>query len=232
MNKELYDNMLSLAKTRRTTKLYDNEYNVDADTIKQIYEFALTAPHSMGLELARHITFGNDSEYKEDVAKLLTGFNHVKGLNASHIGVTITKTHDFFNEDNKELVDAVTRVANFASKSFGVETDPKILEGTIATVLGRQFGQNDNNGEEWMAKQGYIQLGYIILAATALGVDTTIMEGYEWKDMTQYLRDKGLINSDERVSMTIAFGKKADDPKANIGTQQLRRDINDFWTAK
>ncbi len=230
MNKEIYNDILALAKSRRTTKLYDKEHNIDADTMKKIYEFALTAPHTMGLELARHITFGNESEHKEAVAKLLTGFNHIKGLNASHVGVIITKRESFFTVDNEELRAANRRVAEFASAAYGAEVNEDMLENTIKLVASKEFGKNGNNGEEWMAKQGYIQLAYIILGAAALGVDTTIMEGYEAEPMTQYLQENGFIKEDERVSLTIAFGKRMDDPKAQIGTQQLRRDIKDFWT--
>lgn len=227
-----YNEMLEVATKRRTTKLYDNTKKIDEGTIKKIYEFAQRAPHSMGLELVRHLTFGPDSDHKDNISKLLIGFNQIKGDNCSHIGLTITKKEEFFTTDNKELRSAVTRVAQYGADWNGVEIDPEILESTIKTVASKVFGQNNNNGEEWMAKQGYIHLGFIILAAESLDVNTTIMEGYEYPQMNQYLLDHGLINKDERVSMTICFGKADSSQKGtHVGAKQLRRNLEDYWKA-
>ncbi len=229
MNKELYNQMLEVAKSRRTAKNYNPELNVDNETIKLIYEFAQTAPHSMGLELARHIVVDRESEHKGPLADTLSGFNAMKGHNGSHIGFIITKKEDFFQEGKEEISAAVRRVAEYAASSAGRELDEGVVRNSIKIVESARFGNNGHNGEEWMAKQGYIQLAYIVLAAKTLGVETTIMEGYE-QATTDYLEEKGFISNEERVSMVIAFGKVDESVEgAFIGPKQLRRSFDDYF---
>ncbi len=229
----LFNELLKLGKSRRTAKNYNPEKVVSNEDIKKIYEFALTAPHTMGLELVRHLTFDRNSEFRKDIENQLSGFNKGRAINSSHIGVLITKKGEWFNSENPELIEAANRVSLFGSKARGMDETPKeILEGFINMVASSDFGHNGNNGQEWSAKQAFIQIAYLVLAAKSLNVDTTIMEGFE-TTMTDYLISKGLIKADERVSLTLLYGVVDDSVEnAFIGKEQLRVDLEDFWTAK
>ncbi len=230
MNKELFNEIYKVAQERRTTKNYNPNKDVDAQTMKEIYEFTLTAPHTLGLEWIRHITFDRNSEHREAVDGYLAGFNKDKASKASVHGLIITKKANFF-ENAEKVESGVRRVSEAGAKAAGVPLNEEMLKGTIGAVVSGVFGHGANT-EQWIAKQAYIQLGYILLGAATLGVNTTAMEGFD-DSINQYLVDSKLIEEDEIVASAVLFGIVDETvERPFVGPKQLRISIEDFWKAK
>lgn len=230
MENKIYNDFLEVATLRRTAKDYNPNKDVPEETMRKIYDFGLKAPHTMGLELVRHITFDRNSKFRKIAEDALSGFNRDRGVNSSHIAFLITKKSEWFNKENQALVDASMRVLDFGSKARGLDSTPQeMVDGFINTVADVTFGHNDNNGQEWSAKQAFIQIAYLVLGAKSLGVDTTIMEGFETSATDTFIKE-GIIKEDERVSLAVLYGivdEEVEHPF--VGEKQLRVNLEDFW---
>ncbi len=227
MNKELYEQLLATSKSRRTAKQYDYTQDIDHSILEDIYKFTKTAPHSMGLELVRLISINRDSEHKQGVNEHLSGFNQERAFMSSVLTLFVTKKQEFLKEDNELLISRAKRVIMHGSSQERPYVDGSEL-GFAKNAATNNHGKNDFNGEEWLARQAYIHLGYLLLASKTLGVDTTTMEGFE-PTLTDYCIEKGLIKEDERITLVVAMGYTDKENKGTfVGEEQLRIDDDEY----
>ncbi len=232
MNKELYNQMLEIAKSRRTAKQYNPEKNVDKETMELIYQFAKTAPHSMGLELVRIISVDRDSDHKKGINDHLGGYNQERAYMGSNLAILVTKKESFFTEDKELLIQRAKRMTKAGSEARGEEYIEGSEQQYIKAVLEGDHANNNFNREEWSARQAYIHLGYILMAAKTLGVDTTTMEGFA-PTLTEYLLENNLINKDERATLVVTFGYTDPENKGTfIGKKQLRISDDEYINFK
>lgn len=223
MNRELYNNIYEAAKGRRTAKQYDTTRDVDQETLKNIYAFTKTSPSSVGLELTRIVSISRDSEHKKGIVEHFESFNQERSFMASNVTILVTKTQDFFREENELLISRAKRVVAFGKQSRGEEFVDGEEQGLVSMIVNGNHANNEKNQEEWSARQAYIQGGMLVLAAATLGVESTIMEGFDIS-LNNYLRENNIIEEDERATLAIALGYV--DEENNVGTfigkEQLR----------
>lgn len=221
-----YKELLELGKSRRTTKAYNNSKKIKKENLEKIFEFAHTAPHTLGLDLVRIINFSKDSIYRQEINDRQLSFNKERSTQASDIAVIITKTGDYVTKDNKELIEARRKVVKYSLESQGKEfiDDENLL---IRTVIEGDWALNGNNKEEWLARQSYIVLAYLLLGAKSLGIESTPVEGFS-EDLTNYLRKKNLIENNERATIVVYLGYSDGIENAYLGKKQLRKDISEF----
>lgn len=220
---ELYD----VANRRRTAKQYNHEKDIDREVLTKIYEFVKTAPHSMGQEYVRVINIGRTSKHKIPIVGTMKGFNQEKSMMASDVAIIVTKTQEFFKEDNPEIIEAASRVVRKSVEAKGIEFKPEMAKELVSSVVNDDHGNNGNNTEEWSARQGYILLGYFLIAAETLGVNTTCIEGFT-VELTEYLRSNNLIKQDERATLAVCLGYVEGMDRAFIGKGQLRKSLKEF----
>ncbi len=222
----MYDKLLEIGKERRAIKIYDKTKVVSKDDLEKIYRFTQTAPHSLGLELTRIISIGRESEIREDVINGLLGFNQDRARSSSEISILISKKEEFVSLENKEFLDARVEVVKYAMESFGNELQGTDIE-IAKPVYEGDWALNGNNKEEWLARQSYIQLAYIMLGAKSLGIDSTPVEGFS-QDLTTTLFNKGIIKEDERATLVVLLGYASNDIEAKVGPKQFRRDYSKY----
>ncbi len=222
----MYNDLLNIAKERRAIKIYDDTKNIDKDTLEKIFKFTQTAPHSLGLELTRLISIDRESIYREDVINGLLGFNQDRARGASNIVLMITKKEDFVSLENEDFIKSRVEVVKYAVEASGTE-----LIGTeidiARPVAENDWANNGNNNEEWLARQAYIQLGYLMLGAKTLGVDSTPVEGFG-KELTEILIEKELIEENERATLVVLLGYSSNDEGSKIGDKQFRREYSKY----
>lgn len=227
-NEQLFNEMLEVATNRRTAKQYDMNLDVDQETLDKIYEFALKAPSSMGMEFSRIISINRTSEHKKGVNEHLTGFNQERAFMASNLSIIITKTKEFFTEDNPLIVERAIRLAKLGANARGVEYEEGSHLGIVNAVLHSDHANNGVNQEEWQARQAYIILSYLLLGASTLGVETTTMEGFT-SELTTYLRANGLISNLERATLIVTMGYVDEANKMTfVGDKQERIELDEF----
>lgn len=226
----IFDDMLKVAKERRATKVYDPTKDIDKETMDKIFEFTHTAPHSLGLDLTRIIAFDKNSEHRQHILPL-TMHNAAKMEQAPYFALLVTRKDNFVSMDSMGFVHARREVVKYTAESAGQEfvDDPSIW---MPMLIDGDWANNGGNKEEWLARQAYIQLGYMMLGAKALGVDTTPMEGFEGKPLDAYLLEQGLIDKTERTTLMVAFGHGEGVEGAYVGPKQLRRNHDRYITYK
>ncbi len=225
MNKKIYDEIYKVSKSRRTAKKFNSNLNVSDEDLNKIFEFVNTAPHSIGGEFWRVINFRRNNEMKEEILNFMQ-FNKDKSKEASELLFFVTKTNEFFSEDNKQLKDTARRNAKASAENYGWELDEKLLEQSIKNWSYHNFGHNDFNMGDWSARQAYIAVGFLVLGAKSLNIDSAIMEGFELA-LTYFLREKEIIDFDEQITLAVALGyTEGIDPKPFIGKEQLRYPID------
>lgn len=228
LNSKLFEDMLEASSNRRTAKQYDMNRDVEVDTLNKIYEFAKTAPSSMGLELTRLVSINRTSKFKKEVNDHLKGFNQERAFMSSNLTLIITKTKDFYNVNNEIINERAERMVRGIAKIKGEDYIEGSHKSVVEAVVNSDHANNNSNLEEWGARQGYIVLPYLLLGASTLGVETTTMEGFT-PELSEYLRENGVIDSDERVTLIVAMGYVDENNKMNfIGDKQTRINTDEF----
>jgi nitroreductase len=93
----------------------------------------------------------------------------------------------------------------------------KNMQDVIASVLKN----SDSDNFIWNSKQAYIALGFALVAAAELEIDSTPMEGFDKSqlDVLLNLKEKGLRSS---VIMTLGYRDAKNDYLANL--KKVRRE--------
>lgn len=227
--KKLFEEFLEVANSRRTTKIYDKNFNIDEEIMNKIYDFGLTSPSSMGLELTRILSFDRKSKYKDNLVKTFKKANQERVQDASHFALLITKKTSFFTKNNDILRERARRVVNHSLNAQGIKYVEGMENGFFDSVINGDHANNNKNFDEWQSRQAYILLSYLLLAAKTLNIDTTTMEGFNGEEINSFLLENKLISIDEKVTLAISFGKANNKEKMSyIGDKQLRINKNEF----
>ena len=84
---------------------------------------------------------------------------------------------------------------------------------------------NDNRTLfDWASKQTYIQMANMMSAATLLGIDSLPIEGFNREKVESYLKEKGVLNTDEfGVSVMASFGYRDQEitPKVRWNKEEI-----------
>jgi nitroreductase/dihydropteridine reductase len=211
--------ILTAAKQRYTAKAYDPQRRVPEETMQQIYEVLRNSPSSVNSQ-PWHFIVASTPEAKARLAKGVQGgysFNESKVLNASHVILFCTRV-DTEGGHLDRLLEQEDRDGRFKDEA-----------AKAGTAKGRQFFTNLHRYTlkdlpQWYEKQVYIALGNAMLAAAALGVDTTPMEGIDAAalDAELGLQEKGLSSL-----VLLSFGYHADGdfnaalPKSRLAQEQV-----------
>lgn len=178
-------NIAEIAKKRHTCKAYDKSKKISKEVIDQLLEVLHNSPSSVNSQ-PWHFIVAESDEAKEQILPGISEFNHPRVRNASHVVIFCAK-----NEMNDDHLAAIIEQED-ADKRF---PEPEMK---TANDQGRKFfvGLNRTSKEalyEWEEKQVYIALGNLLLAAAALEVDSTPIEGFipEKLDEVLGLKEKG-----------------------------------------
>lgn len=190
------------ATQRRTTKAFDPSRKLSDEQIAEVQTLLQYAPSSTNSQ-PWHFIIASTDEGKKRIAKSTDAghtYNSPKITDASHVIVMCTKT--VMDDVHLQiLLEQETKDGRFANEQFrqGQHT-------------GRSFYANMHrfelkDAQHWMEKQTYIALGYLLLGASAMGIDACPIEGFNPTVLNEELglRDKGYS-----ASVIVALGYHAD----------------------
>ncbi len=168
-----------IAKRRYTCKVYDPTKKIPQEKIDQLIDVLRDSPSSVNSQPWHFIIVESD-EGKRKITEGISQFNHPRILDASHVVIFCAKNR-IDDEHIKKILeqeDADHRFADEAAKE--------------ANDQGRRFFIGLNNDSEaalneWTGKQLYIALGNLLLAAAALDIDSTPIEGFDPKKLDEVL---------------------------------------------
>lgn len=203
------ETILNALNWRYATKTFDPTKKVSDSDFEIILESGRLSPSSIGLEPWKFIVVTNP-----DVRVKLraVSYDQSKVTDASHV-VVIARRTDIREHGVQNLID---RVSN--QRSVDVES----LDGLKQMATGQISMKNDEQLDEWNAKQTYISLGMMIETAALLGVDSCPMEGFNSKEVDEVL---GLKEKKLTSTIMIVFGYRGEDDFANL--KKVRREKKD-----
>jgi nitroreductase/dihydropteridine reductase len=211
--------ILSAARKRYSAKAYDPTRTIPADTMQQICEVLRLSPSSVNSQ-PWHFIVASTPEAKQRLAKGVQGqysYNEPKVLNASHVILFCTRvdTEGGHLDRLLEQEDRDGRFKDAAAKAGQAK-------GRLGYMNQHRYALKDL--PQWFEKQVYIALGNAMLAAAALGVDSTPMEGLDpvALDAELGLHEKGLSSL-----VLLSLGYHADSdfnaslPKSRLTEEQV-----------
>ena len=220
---DIYQDLFKKMSERRTTKIYDPGKEIDEQKLHKLFAFANTAPTSMGLELYKVLNFRKSNKIFKELFTYLDPYNvKDRAENASDIALIITKKESYIKTNRKEFRENGSRILKAAANEFKQPFDPQLLDQFEKTADDFSFGDKNGSRIEWLSKQGFIVLSYLIIGATVLGIDTTAVGGFDDK-INHFLINKKLMKDDEKVSVILFMGYiKENTIGATIGPKQIR----------
>ena len=211
--------IVAAAKKRYSTKAYDPNRRVPEEIMQQIYDVLRNSPSSVNSQ-PWHFIVASTPEAKARLAKGVQGqfsYNEPKILNASHVILFCTRV-DTEGGHLDALLEQEQRDGRFKDEAAKAGQ----AKGRLGYMNLHRYALKDM--PQWFEKQVYIALGNAMLAASALGVDTTPMEGMDPAalDAELGLHEQGLASL-----VLLAFGYHADSdfnaalPKSRLTQEQV-----------
>ncbi|CAM3657636.1 oxygen-insensitive NAD(P)H nitroreductase [Bordetella sputigena] len=179
---------LTAIQDRYTTKAYDPARRIPQSRIEQLLEGLRLSPSSVNSQPWHFIVAGDDAG-KARIAKAAQGtfsYNAPKIMDASHVIVFAART-DMTTRHMDAILEQEERDGRFSLE--GAKEGQR--RGRQSFVDIHRYEQKDL--QHWMEKQVYLALGTLMLAAATLGIDTTPMEGFDFRllDAELGLRERG-----------------------------------------
>ncbi|WP_439234580.1 oxygen-insensitive NAD(P)H nitroreductase [Lonepinella koalarum] len=202
---------------RYSTKAFDASRKISAGDWENIQDALRQSPSSVNIQ-PWHFVIGSDDAGKARIAKAFTNypFNTNKVLDASHVVVFASRVHasDEFLNAILEQEDKDGRYAKVEDKQTG--------DNVRRLFLG--IHRNDLKDEqEWFARQTYLNLGFTLMTAAALGIDSVPMEGV---DLSALDTEFGLTEKGYQAVAVVSFGyRAADDFNAKLPKSRLADDV-------
>ncbi len=181
---------------RYATKEFDPTKKISEEDMHVLLESARLAPSSYGLQPWKFIVVEN-VELREKLKE--HAWNQSQITDASHL-VVLCRLAAL---DESHVQKHVEKTAELRAVSL------EELSGFKDMMIGDIKNRTKDGLEQWMAKQVYIALGFMLHTAAQMHIDTCPMEGFDPKKFDEILElDKRGVNS--VVLCTIGYRKEGD----------------------
>lgn len=125
--------------------------------------------------------------------------------NCSHLVIILAKKNARY--DSEFFTDVMTRKGlNIEQQHAALEKYKSFQEEDMKLL------KNERALFDWCSKQTYIALANMLTGATALGIDSCPIEGFNYDKMNECLAQEGLLDPNEYgVSVAATFGYRSRD---------------------
>lgn len=214
--------LLTGAHFRRAIREYTDQKITNAD-LDYILEIGRMSPSSVGLLDWRILVF-NDGQSWNEIRK------HAWGAKKSieHAADTFIV---FVARKDVRYDELLTQ--NIKDRHLDPTVEAKVLNNYQKFQLNdMEIPQNDRLGFfDWAAKQTYLALGAMMTAASAIGIDSCPIEGFNRKEVNEILTQQHLIDPQkESAAVMLSLGYRLKDPKrpqVKLSKTDFAKFIND-----
>ncbi|BAC15082.1 NAD(P)H nitroreductase [Oceanobacillus iheyensis HTE831] len=208
--------ILEAFQFRHATKEYDGSKKIEDEDFKFILETGRLSPSSLGLEPWKFLIV-QSSDLREKLMQLASGAERQLS-GASHFVIILARVDVRYDSDY---------VANHLRtvQQMPDEVADMLLKGI--KTFQENFLQlfNDRTLFDWSSKQTYIALANMMTAAAQIGIDSTPIEGFIYKDVHNLLESEGLLEDGRyQPSVMAAFGYRKEEPSR----PKTRKNLNDI----
>ena len=189
---------MKLYEKRYSERVFDTEKQIDDNILKEIMNWGVYSPSSLGLEAWQFVVIQNQ-DIKDELFE--SSFGQIQVKEAPAVIIMLSRKGETFVEGAEFLKDVANKRGDKTE-----EQKEQYANGVVAQMRGA-LNDNDMAISSWLKSQTYIAAGQIALGATENGLATVIMEGFNPMGITQTLVKHDLINSDEfNVCTMIPLG--------------------------
>lgn len=197
--------MLEAMNFRHATKEYDKSKKISDEDFNYILEAGRLSPSSLGSEPWKFLVVQNP-ELREKMMDVASGAVE-KLKTASHFVVILSRKGVRY--DSEYLLNHMRTVQHYPEEMLDT-----IIDQYKRFQESKNIIDNDRTLDDWSAKQTYIALANMIVAAGLIGIDSSPMEGFHANKLDALLAEEGLLeNGAYSPSVLVAFGYRKADPK-------------------
>ena len=199
-------------KWRYATKRFDSTKSISNESLENLKEAIQLTATSYGLQPFKVIVVQD----KETKTKLrAAAYNQPQLEEADAIFVFCNQ----LSPGNKEIDDYIQNISD--TRNFPVEN----LKGFEDYMKGAVNGISESDKAVWTAKQTYIALGSLLIAAGELHIDACPMEGFEPGGFNEILglKEKGL-----NAAVIAAVGYRSSEDQTQFLTK-VRKSKEDLF---
>lgn len=210
-------NIAELVRSRHTCKAYDPQRPLSEEQLAQLQEILRYSPSSVNSQ-PWHFFLITSVEGKAKLVPTLTEHNMEKVRSAPLTVVIATKT-----ELDDDHLQALLAQEELDGRFGGNEEAKKGADGARRYYVGLN-STSAQKQQEWMARQAYIALGFLLMGAATLELDATPIEGFfpEKLDAALGLTELGLKSV---VVASVGYGSEQDFnaalPKSRLPAEQV-----------
>ncbi|MDR0275514.1 MAG: oxygen-insensitive NAD(P)H nitroreductase [Burkholderiaceae bacterium] len=196
-------NITEIVRHRHSCKAFDATRQIPAADWAHLKNLLVNAPSAFNSQPWRFIVAQNN-EGRARILKGMSGpsfaFNAVKVKNASHTVVLCARKK--LDASHLEAVqEAETQAGRYASPDIKA----MVLNMRDLSVKAHR---EDGTETEWLARQVYVALGFLLLGVAALGIDACALEGF---DAAALDRELELIETGHTAVAVVILGYRAPD---------------------
>ena len=181
-------NVREAAEKRRSIRAFE-QTPIPHDDLEEILGVARLAPSAFNVQPWRFVVV-ETPELKTQLAA--AAFNQRQVHSAPAVIVLYT-----------DMVDALADLDAIVHPGMA----PEAREGTKTTIRNMFAAQSEDERETWGQGQGYIALGYLLLAAEARGYQTSPMAGFDPAAVKKLLG----LPENVRIPALVAIGHGAEE---------------------
>jgi nitroreductase / dihydropteridine reductase len=179
---------------RSAVKEYNKEAKLTESEVDSLLDAVRMAPSSYGLQPYEVLVISN-TEMRERLRAV--SYNQAQVTDASHFVVFVSR----IDENEKDVQEFTERIM----KGRGVTEES--LAGYAQMMNGALSSMDAQGKAAWAAKQAYLGLGILLVAAALAEIDASPMEGFDAKAYDEAL---GLTTKGYTAAVICALGKKAE----------------------
>ncbi|HEY6528062.1 MAG TPA: oxygen-insensitive NAD(P)H nitroreductase [Cellvibrionaceae bacterium] len=213
-------NISSLVRNRYATKAFSADKNIPQHQLTQLYDLLRFAPSSTNSQ-PWHFVLAQTPEGKARVATAAHGSyaSNASKINRSSLCVVFCAKTQLNDEYLEQVLQQEEHDGRFAA-------DPafKISVNNGRKMYADLHRKELNDAQHWMEKQLYLNVGFFLLGAAALGLDAVPIEGI---DPVVLNRELDLTAQGLTAVVLVAVGYRADNdfnaklPKSRFAAEQL-----------
>ncbi len=210
-------NISELVRSRHTCKAYDPQRPLSEEQLAQLQAILRYSPSSVNSQ-PWHFFLVTSEAGKAKLVPALTEHNMEKVRSAPLTVVIATKT-----ELDDAHLQALLAQEDRDGRFGGNEEAKKGADGARRYYVGLN-STSAQKQQEWMARQAYIALGFLLMGAATLELDATPIEGFfpEKLDAALGLTELGLKSV---VVASVGYGSEQDFnaalPKSRLPAEQV-----------
>ncbi|HAH25706.1 MAG TPA: NAD(P)H-dependent oxidoreductase [Prolixibacteraceae bacterium] len=196
---------------RYATKIFDPTKIIAKGDLEKLLEAIRLSASSIGLQ-AYQVLVVENPEVRKKLRQ--ASYNQSQITDASHL-LVFAVDYDFNQKDADNFIQLIADTRN---------TTVDTLQG-YATMIKGHLQQPAAQLEEWLTKQVYIGLGFGLVAAANLGIDSCPMEGFNTAEYDTILN---LSQYGLKSKVILALGYRSEEDKYQYLTK-VRKSTEDLF---